>query len=175
MAAVKPGVIDQTQVYKCLPLVCEALARHHMWACPWLQSCSFKLQQAPWWLCCSRVGVGKWLSLVKQLPDSAFLGRLSLKQTKEREPKHWLEFSLWQNNIFAIPFSSRIGIFTRWKISHFQPATLAGTRKHKSQQKPVHSTVTTAIECLVAVAARNTNTVTPDCWTARSRGLTNPF
>lgn len=59
-------------------------------------------------------------------------------------------------------------------MSHFQLAALAGTRKHKSQQKPVHSTVIT-IEYLVAVAARNTNTVTPDCWTTRARGLTNPF
>lgn len=165
-------MIYQTSLQVSASLMWEALARQHM-SLP--RACSIAASSCsrhPGCAAAFMFGVGKWFSLVEQVPGLAFLRGLPLKQ---REPKHCLEFPLWQNNTSAFPFSSRITIFTRWKISHFQPTALAGTRKHKPQQKPVHSTLITAIEYLVAVAARNTNTVTPDHWTRRARGLTKPF
>lgn len=117
MAGVKPGMNDlpDTSLQVSASLMWEALARHHV-SLP--RACSIAASSCSRHRGCSAefvFGMGKSSSLVDQLPDLAFLGGLPLKQ-KEREPKHWLEFSFWQN-IFAFPFLSRITIFTRWKIA----------------------------------------------------------
>lgn len=142
----------------------NALARHHMSLPRARSTAASSCSRQPGCSAAFVFGVGKWFSLVKQLPDVDFLGGLPLKQTKRKRTETLVRiFTVTKHFCFSL-FIQNCHFHQMENFSF--PANCSGWHQEAEITAKEHS---------VAVAARSTNTVIPQCWTTSARGLTNPF